>query len=97
MARANLKCSWTILLMLILAFGLAPLPTTKARDLGGQGHAGVEEEGEAGRSLYQILHDVPSGPNPIESPPSIGEEGEATHFHYQILRDAPGGPDPGHH
>ncbi|KAI3423714.1 SBP-type domain-containing protein [Psidium guajava] len=55
MERANLKYSWTILLMLVLAFGLASLPATKARELVTEDRTGVEEEGKATGFHYRIL------------------------------------------
>ena len=66
MARANMKCSG-ILFMLVLAFGLASLPATKASDLPARGPASVGEEGKATHFYYRILHDVPAGPNPVHN------------------------------
>ncbi|KAI6682402.1 hypothetical protein NL676_036283 [Syzygium grande] len=71
MERANLK--WTILLMLVVAFGLAS--ATMARDLVTEGRSGVREEGEATHFHYRILPKgtpvPPSGPScrPNCSPP----------------------------
>ncbi|KAI3423715.1 SBP-type domain-containing protein [Psidium guajava] len=67
MERANLKCSWMILLMLVLAFGLASLPAAKTRELVTEDRTNVEEKGEATRFHYRILprntHVPPSSPS----------------------------------
>lgn len=60
MVRAYMKSSWTILLINVLAFGLASLPVTKARDLVTEGRVSVGEEAKQPFSLLNLA----SGPYP---------------------------------